>query len=253
MIQESIMETLHPLFDYIGGFFWSVTYLLIAYTAFVNKKDYRLSIPITTLIINFSWETASVILSFATDASPSRMNFIRFSWFIFDIFILSALFYKDYDNKKSRLTKSTILWTVITIFFVWLFFTTDKGMLISSFAIDIHMAFMFFYFRKRLDPSLRTHIAATKLIGDICACISYGVFHIAVPIMAFGSFVFNTLYFLYAIKEKQNCPNIDKNFRQNEIICCKQVKKLLFNKKKYNHFNKKYKKKVKHKKTHRKK
>lgn len=247
------MGAIHPVFDYVGGFFWSVTYLTIAYTAFVNKNDYRLSIPFTTLIINFSWETASVILSFCTDLSPSRTNFIRFSWFILDIFIISALFYKDYNKKKIRLIKTTILWIIITVFFVWLFFATKNGMLISSFAIDVHMAFMFFCFRKHLDPSLRTHIAVFKLIADICACISYGFFHIAVPIMAFGSFIFNSLYLAYAIEERRNLPSVDKAFQQNKMICYKQIKKILLNKTNHTYLNKKYKKKIKHKKTHRKK
>lgn len=247
------MSSYHFIFDYIGGFFWSVTYILIAFTGFINKKDTRIAMPIVSLTINFSWETASIIKSCIDGLSITRGNFIRFSWFLLDILII-IVFYKkqqQVDVKRNKFKFCVLSWAVLTTVFALLFFFTEYGMPVSSFIIDIHMAIMFFCYRKHLDPSNRVFIAAAKLLGDICAWLAYGDVHYSIVVLGAGSFIFNTLYILYAIKEIRMQPDINNAFRNGLNEFFKLLEKRLLKEKTYQK-RRKYKKKKKQKKTHRK-
>jgi hypothetical protein len=236
------MEAFHNFFDFGSGFFWSLTYILIAYTSLINENDSRLSIPITTLAINFSWETASVIYSVLNNISFSNANFIRFAWFFLDVLIVIAFFNKKHFNKKVCLLKFSLLYIVLCVLFIFIFITTETGMVISSFIIDIHMAFMFFVFRKHLDPSLRMQIATFKLIGDVSAGLSYSFLNTAIPILSSGSFILNLLYLIYAINEKKNYPEFYETYLNNKRIYYKRIKKVFINQQPYKHSKKRHKK-----------
>lgn len=245
--------------DYIEAFFWSVTYIIIIFTAFINKNDRRFPISTLTVMINFAWEIASVFYS--NFDSFSRANFIRFSWFFFDIFIFLLLCFKVKNKlvKKKTFYRYLIVLFVLMPIFYYCFKNINYGMTISAFVIDAHMEFMFWKNRRRLDPSNRLRIGIAKILGDFFAGLYYSTIHISAAILGVVALIFDVLYIIYAIKEQRQQPEIAENFKNNLsqfILDCNSIvnqfikSKIL--KKKPRQKKITYKKKKKTKKTHRK-
>lgn len=240
--------------DYTEAFFWTLTYIIIAFTGYINKDEKRIAIPPLTLWINFSWETASIIFSVREGLDVfSRAHFIRLSWFLFDIFILWFFLKKNkfFLRKIPMLLCYLSLFFVLTVFFFWSFGYSNYGMPITAFIIDALMEIFFWFYRKRLDPCNRLAIGITKILGDFFAGIYYGPTHPVVVVLACVAFFFDVLYIIYAIKERQLNPDADIAFKKVKDAFIKKLKVFLIGEKK-THIKRKYKKKVKHKKTHRK-
>ena len=238
--------------DYIEAFLWAIAYALIALVGLVNKEDQRLAIPKISLLVNFAWEVASIF-----ELGGSYLNhgsFGRFAWLIFDIAIVFSVYFKnkhlpDFGKKAIRWI---ILWFVLTAMFYTGFKSHELFMPYSAFVIDIEMAILFFVQRKKLDPSLRIYIAATKLMGDILAGLYCSIaIHYGIAVITIGSFVFNVLYLIYAVREAKQKKDINDSFNNNVILLRKKIKSL--SAKEVNHHKRKSKKNEKRAKTHRKK
>ena len=240
--------------DYTEAFFWTLTYIVIAFTGFINKDDKRICIPIVTLWINFSWETASIIYSVNQGFDIfDQGHFIRFSWFFFDLFILYIFFKKsDFSKKIPCLVLYFSLFFILTPTFFYSFNNIEFGMPITAFIIDALMEIFFWFGRKKLDPSNRLQVGICKILGDLFAGIFFGPVHTVVVILACTAFFFDVLYIIFAIKEKQLQPNLNDNFKQNYNEFIKKFKVQLSGTKTYQK-KRTYKKKSKSKKTHRKK
>lgn len=241
--------------DYAEAFFWTLTYIIIAATSFINRDEKRIAIPEPTLWINFSWETASIIYSVKEDFNIfSQGHFIRFSWFFFDLFILYVFFKKNNFLKSRKLTLVAYLsiFFILTPFFFCSFNYNEYGMPITAFVIDACMEIFFWIFRKQLDPSNRLTIGITKILGDLLAGIYYGSAHPVVVVLACVALFFDVLYIIYAVREKRLYPEIDARFKENKNIFMKKIKVFLIGEKHYQK-TRTYKKKQKSKKTHRKK
>lgn len=240
------------IIDYVEAFFWTITYILIALVGFVNKDDRRLAMPKISLFANFAWEVASVLV--IRGSYLDQGGIIRLAWLIFDVAIVLSVYFK---NKKSTdFNKKTICWGLswfaLTVIFYIGFNSHELFMPFSAFAIDIEMALLFFVQRKKLDPCLRVYIAATKLIGDILAGFYCSVaVHYGIAFIAVGSFIFNVLYLVYAVKEIKQNPDINDSFKNNINLLYKRPKSLRA--KQIEHHNARKYKKKKVKKTHRKK
>ena len=241
--------------DYIEAFFWTLTYIIIAFTGFINKDEKRIAIPPLTLWINFSWETASIIYSVREGLDVfSRAHSIRLSWFLFDIFILWFFLKKNnfFLRKMHVLLCYLSLFSVLTVFFFWSFGYSNYGMPITAFIIDALMEIFFWFYRRRLDPCNRLTIGITKILGDLFAGIYYGPTHPIVVILACVAFFFDVLYIIYAVRERQLNPDVDAKFIEIKDNIYKKIKVFLIGEKQYQR-KRKYKKKKKSKKTHRKK
>ena len=238
--------------DYVEAFFWTVAYAFIALVGIVNKDDQRLAMPAFSLFANFAWEVASVL-----EMQPPYFDqggSLRIAWFVFDIFILIAVYRKNKElpNFKNKVLQWGIPWIVLAFVFYTGFQTHDLFMPISSFVIDIEMAILFWCRRKKLDPSLRLYIGITKLLGDVLAGVFCGNIHYSIIVMAFGSFVFNVLYIIYAVKEIKENPDVNDTFKNNARLLIEKIKNRHV--KQIKHSNKKkLKKNKKRVKTHRKK
>lgn len=211
-------------------------------------------ISTTTIFINFSWETASIVLSTINGLGFSQANFIRFSWFFFDILIILLLYVKN--KEKTAFKKYFVFYTLFCLFlstFFFLCFTKFKyGMVISAFIIDAHMEVLFWKNRKKLDPSNRLIIGIFKILGDIFAGLYYSVNQPIVLILAIVACVFDVMYIAYAIKEKKDNPEISAHFNNELNLFMKHLENKLLPRKAYQR-KRTYKKKQKNKKTHRKK
>lgn len=238
--------------DYVEAFLWAVAYMLIAFVGIVNKGDLRLAIPKISLLANFAWEVASIFELKGSYANHG--SFGRFLWLIFDIAIIISVYLKNKSspdfNKKAL--RWGISWLVLTIIFYIGFNVHELFMPFSAFVIDIEMAILFFLQRKKLDPSLRVYIAVTKLVGDILAGLYCSIaIHHGIAVIMVGSFIFNVLYLIYAIKEVKRRPDINDDFKNNLMLLCNKLKRRRV--KGITHHNSKRKKNSKKAKTHRKK
>lgn len=169
-----------------------------------------------TIFINFSWETASVIFSSMFGLGFSQANFIRFSWFFFDIFILAIFLYKfkkDPNNIKP-LYPYLLLYCVLTILFFCCFKYLKHGMVISAFIIDGHMEMMFWKNKRKFDPSNRLLIGVFKILGDLFAGIFYCTLHYVAGLLAIVALTFDVLYIIYAVKEKKIIRKFRKFFQK---------------------------------------
>lgn len=241
--------------DYTEAFFWTLTYIIIALTGIINKNEKRICIPLPTLWINFSWEAASVIYSFEGGFHLSAQgDFIRFSWFFFDLFILFCFFQKNKFSKSNLLALIGYLsiFVVLAPLFFYSFIYHELGMPITAFIIDALMEIFFWFHRKKLDPSNRLLIGITKILGDLFAGIYYGPVHPVVVVLACVAFCFDVLYIIFAIKERKLDPKIDAQFIESKKALVKKVKIFLMGEKQHQK-KRNYKKKQKNKKTHRKK
>lgn len=210
--------------DYIEAFIWAVAYMLIALVGLVNKNDKRLAIPAFTLLANFAWEVASI---FEFEGSYNNHgSFGRFLWLIFDIFIVVSVYfkYKDSQTFKRKAIIWGSFWLALTLMFYIGFNCHELFMPFSAFAIDIEMAILFYVQRKKLDPSLRLHIGITKLIGDVLAGLYCTIaINPYIAIIALGSYIFNVLYVIYAVKEFKINPDINSAFKNNYRLLVKQL------------------------------
>ena len=241
-------------FDYTEAFFWTLTYIIIALTGIINTEEKRISIPIPSLWINLSWESASVIHSFNKGFNIfDQGHFIRFSWFFFDLFILYVFLKKNKFSKKNLFFAGYLsIFFTLTPFFFYAFNYIEFGMPITAFIIDALMEVFFWCHRKKLDPSNRLLISITKILGDLFAGIFYGPVHPTVIVLASIAFFFDVLYIIYALKERKGNPEIQIQFNEHNRIFTKRIKVFLMGEKKYQN-KRSYKKKQKNKKTHRKK
>lgn len=254
---SSLTNSWFGAIDYIEAIFWSLVYLAIIFTTFFNKNEKRFPISSTTIFINLSWETASVI-SYICDYGLyfgfTRSSFIRYSWLLLDILIVLLFNHKHRKNPKYK--KYFCFYTLFYFCFVTLFFLCFEklkyGMVISAFIIDAHMEILFWKNRKKLDPSNRLTIAILKILGDFFAGMYYGRSHIVVFILAVVAFVFDVMYIIYAVREQRKQPEIKEHFHNELINFYREIKNKLLPKKNYQN-RRKYKKKKKNKKTHRKK
>ena len=212
------------LIDYIEAFIWAVAYMLIAMVGFSNKDDQRLAIPKFSLLANFAWEVASI---FEFEGSyRNHGSFGRFLWLVFDILIVISVYIK-YKNSPDFRKKSILWgtsWLALTLVFYFGFKTHELFMPFSAFAIDIEMAILFYVQRKKLDPSLRLHIGLTKLVGDVLAGLYCSIaINPYIAIIATGSFIFNVLYVIYAVKELKSNPEVNDNFKNNFKLFIKNL------------------------------
>ena len=233
------------VYDYIGWFFWTITYIVIIVSGIVNKKSYYVGIPVMPVLVNFSWEIASVIL-------PT--NFLRQVWFFFDIFIIALIFKKqNLKQNKKRFFSYLFFLTVCTIIFYYIFKSNTLILPISSFFIDTVMAIIFLIQKKKIDATNRITISIMKFLGDFFVWIYYSQFHPSISVMAAITFICNIIYIIYAFKEKKVNPDVNKPFIQPARTLLKALDNQLFPNTNDSYTKRKYKKKVKTKKTHRKK
>lgn len=243
--------------DYIEAIFWCFAYLTIIYTAFFNRNERRFPISATTIFINLAWETASIVLyviDYGLEINFNRASFIRYSWFILDIFIFILYYHKTKlsQNSKKTLYFYITFYLFLAIIFFLCFNHFEYGMPISAFIIDAHMEILYWKNRKELDPANRLTISIFKILGDFFAGMYYGRCHWFVFILAVVAFVFDVMYIVFAVKEKKSHPEIKEHFQKELSLFYKDIKNQLLPQNN-NHPRRKYKKKNKNKKTHRKK
>ena len=179
------------MFDKIQVVLWLITYLLIIINIFKNKSTKSISIPYLAVILNFAWEFN------ALNQSKGLLGHIL--WFLLDLTIVIYGFY-------TLSTRNKIAFTLLLISFILVFvniFKLNEGNLISSFIIDIIMAFMFLIRFNNISRNLRISIALTKLLGDLFAWQFYK-FNIIVNIIGIIVLLINLIYLFKCINSRKD-------------------------------------------------
>ncbi len=235
------------IFDFWGSFvFWNLAYITIIISGAVNKKSTQVGIPVFPVLVNFSWEIASVI-------NPSY--YIRVSWFALDCFIIYLIFKKqDLKNDRKRLCSYLAFLAVVTTIFFFIFYKSTLLLPISSFFIDTAMAIAFLIKFKKIDHGNRVLIGLLKFLGDTFVWIGYADMHFSISVFAAITFVCNIIYLIFAVKEVKAHPEINQEFKDNLINFLDEVKNLFKSMKRSRNkeiVHSKRRKKKKVKKTHR--
>lgn len=179
------------MFDALSIIFWSVAYVLAIIAGFKSWKTRLVSIPFAAALQNVAWEFVALV--------TSRGFWGHIAWFSLDVLIvIFSVIYLDRKWKKA--VYLSLLPVFVVIFFIA--FQIPNGMLLSSFVIDILMAFYFLARRKMLSSVFKVPIAVVKLLGDLSAAIYYGPDLVPVAVISVIVFVCNSVYLYLCIKEK---------------------------------------------------
>lgn len=128
---------IYSLFDYGNVIFWTIVYLLIVYNSIKYKSERNnLYMPLLPCSFNFAWEFNALIVSGGFWG--------HILWFGLDAVIFA------FNLRYLRVMERRLMYVAGTLgfamFFWWLFRVPDiDGMLMSSFVMDIVMAFVFVF------------------------------------------------------------------------------------------------------------
>lgn len=170
-------------FDDIQILFWTITYIL----AIVYTLKYKTNIiPYPAILCNFAWELAALLQSGMIG---------HYVWCAIDAIILILFL-----NQKNYSKKFKMIWILCLLLVFGIMrevFYFEKGMLYSSYTIDILMAILFCLkiWRDKKGTVLGIVIAATKLIGDFSAWRFYRYDRL-VDIIGAIVFVLNICYLI---------------------------------------------------------
>lgn len=170
------------MLDDVQVIFWSITYILIIIAGFKSREIKRVSMPYAAGIVNLSWEFNALI--------QSHGMWGHVIWFGLDCII--SFWAVCFLKGKRRMVY--IILPMLNIPLFGYFFSLPRGMLSSSFLIDLLMAICFLIDFKKLSPYFKRSVAVTKFIGDTCAGIYYAQESRLVAICAVLVFVCNVVY-----------------------------------------------------------
>lgn len=195
------------MLDKIQILLWSITYILIIIFSYSNGSKRQIAIPITAVILNFSWEFVAFV--------GSGGYWAHTLWLFLDLAIVA---YSLYSLKHIRKVIFAIicciaLMALVTVVCLYV----RQGMLISCFAIDLIMAVSFWWQRKNLLAKGKVIIAITKLLGDLAAWMYYAPKHKMVFVMGLLVFIVNTAYLIYSVIEKKQLAKYSTGQKSDSI------------------------------------
>lgn len=180
-------------FDSGSVIFWSITYICVIVRGFKGEK---LLLPSLSIYLNLGWEICSIFVN---------NNWKNWLWLLLDcvIFIIMIIQKRNgfAEEKKSSKTIIAIVVLTLTVANFTLVFSTENGMLFSSFAIDIIMAVGFLAMMLISPQNGRSiPIAVTKLIGDFCAWQYYRSYAPLINTIGITVLILNCVYLLLSFK-----------------------------------------------------
>ena len=167
-------------FDVLQAIFWSATYVLI----FIYNIRYRaVGIPPIAIASNFAWETTAFLQDIVVYHNNSM---IHIAWLFLDALIIIT--YLALCRPAYRIRREKLFFCIyyLAAVFVFIIAIKHKGMLLSSFVIDLTMAieYCIYSFNKNFAANvISLFICLTKLIGDLCAWIYYKGFTVIVLVI----------------------------------------------------------------------
>ncbi len=186
---------------FIGGIFWSITYILIIRQGY---KDKTYSMPLAALCANISWEA---IFSFIHPHSPPQL-YINYAWFILDVFIVFQFlkFGKpEFPNFSIKQLVVSFVFALVLAFCSVLFITYEfndwKGAY-TAFGQNLMMSILFISMLVNRN-SLRgqsIYIAIFKMLGTGVSSLAFYLYQpisqgsLLMPFLYISIFVCDIIY-----------------------------------------------------------
>ncbi len=197
--QHLLPPELELLFTFMVGVFWILTYVMIIYRGFIDK---RCGMPFAALCGNVTWEYIYSILF--PHAPPA--NYIIYLWLGLDIIILYQFILYSRDDLPKPLADQWFLPTIVSAFLIAFslhyfiaieFANRDGGY--SAYGLNLLMSILFVFMLLRRDDlrGQSMYIAVFKLIGTIFASIVSYSFYPNSSLLTFlyvATFFFDILY-----------------------------------------------------------
>lgn len=176
---------------YVG--FWTLTYVLIIIAGYKSRRIGMVSMPYIAGILNLAWESCAVIYT------PTFWGY--YPWIILDI-IIAYIGYRFLSSKKDK-CKYIIAIILSTVFLYLLSVFWESTLIISVYAIDFVMAFLYILQYRSISPKLRITIALTRLLGDLFAAVEVlqSPLKELYPVVIIV-FIINCIYLVMTILEK---------------------------------------------------
>ena len=173
--------------DTVQIILWTATYVEIIYLG-CRYHDLNPSMPYVSGCLNLAWEMNSIF--------QPGLVLGRLGWLILDawIFIQNAMRLKD--SKRQYILAEVIFLALVR----WIFVAVPLGMLKSVFSIDLIMAVDYIVEQKRISFHGQVLVAATKLLGDLCAWLYYSHESRFVILVGFLVFLCNLFYLAIAME-----------------------------------------------------
>ena len=176
---------------YVG--FWTLTYVLIIIAGYKSRRIGMVSMPYIAGILNLAWESCAVIYT------PTFWGY--YPWIILDI-IIAYIGYRFLSSKKDK-CKYIIAIILSTVFLYLLSVFWESTLIISVYAIDFVMAFLYILQYRSISPKLRITIALPRLLGDLFAAVEVlqSPLKELYPVVIIV-FIINCIYLVMTILEK---------------------------------------------------
>lgn len=209
---------MYSLLMLAGGFFWSLTYILIIQRSF---RDKTYGMPLAALCLNISWE---FIFSFVFPHRPIQRA-IDIVWFCLDAAILLQLLRygdREFPNLSKSAFYTVVAFTLVTCFCSVLLVSieaNDYGDVYTAFGQNLLMSILFItmlYQRQSLRGQSAA-IAICKWIGTASSAIAFYLYadiskgSVLLPFFYISIFVCDLIYVGLIL----NYRDIEKRFLNN--------------------------------------
>ena len=191
-------------FDHIQAICWSITYIFLIIYCIKYKTH---AIPLSSICLNFSWETLALGGSILYRSSLNVLA-IHVSWFSLDLVMIVLFLFYETRIKENIKQKLVLLFSYVTFIICFLLLFLNGYMLLLSFFIDLIMAVDFFryiIFKKFNYSKILYFIGIFKLLGDVFAWLYYknnfGIMPIGIIVL-----VFNIVYIILVMIKKNDKP-----------------------------------------------
>ena len=180
-------------FDSGSVIFWSITYICVIVRGFKKQK---LLLPALSIYLNLGWEISSIFIN------GGWKNWL---WMLLDCLIFVLLIAQkrrglSEEKKSSKTIIGIVFLTLSTVAFAIVFSSSQNGMVVSSFVIDIVMAIGFLITMIIFPQNGRSiPIAVTKLIGDFCAWQHYRLYLPIIDKIGLTVLIMNSIYLILSI------------------------------------------------------
>jgi len=193
---------MNPAFDLVQALFWGGTYFSIILFGFIFFQKKIKSIPLTAVILNFSWELNAVI--------ESRGYWVHALWLSLDAVVLFLTLW-SFDKRWLMMRIAIALLVVFSVALHFIF-GVENGQLISVFVIDCLMAASFFAFYSQIDIRGKVIVAIFKLMGDLFAFLAYKNTLLFVEVAGWIVLVFNSVYLIFCLADTIKALRNTKRF-----------------------------------------
>ena len=179
------------MFEYLLGIFWALAYVFIAAGGFRFRNEKRIFMPLLSGGLNLAWEVNAL--------RASAGLWVHLLWLLLDLVIL----YQNCRFLPTARRRSVYLAyvgaSVILLYGVFSL-SSVRGMLLSSFVIDLIMACEYLSVIKKLSPRFLAGIGVLRLLGDLFAWIANMQASLFVKIIGIPVLLLNVFYVCCALE-----------------------------------------------------